>query len=167
MPSTRYHEFPPPARPPHERDPAQMMSADDYHPGQAVWVYQDNQWLHGVVRNTSPLEVTYHPAGARDERADTVTAARVAARGTGTQTACPDLSGAVLELAPEQWHSMPRGTRLRIRVESVELGDTDAWVWVAGVRHDPDGGPARWHDRVLVRSQALPPLASWREEGRR
>lgn len=153
-----YHEFPPPARRPHERDPAQVVSADGYPLGQAVWVYQDNQWHRGVVRGISAVAVavTYRPAGGRGERADTVTAARVAARGTGTGTARADLAGVVLELAPDQWHAMPRGVRLRLRVESVEPGETGAWVWVDGVRHDPDGGPARWRDRVLVRAEALP-----------
>jgi hypothetical protein len=126
-----------------------------------VWVYERGLWHPGVVGGVSPLAVlvTYQPAESPGALTNTVTADRVATR-CGGPPVRPDLAGVLLELGPAGWHAMPRGTRLAIRVESVEASDTDAWVWVRGLRQDPDGGPARWRDRVLVRVEALPPPAS-------
>lgn len=66
---------------PPQRDPADVASADSYHPADPVWVYRDG-WRPGVIEAASPraVTVTYRPGAHRGTGVDTFTAPYVTAR---------------------------------------------------------------------------------------
>jgi hypothetical protein len=66
---------------PPQRDPADVASADSYHPADRVWVYRDG-WRAGIIEAASPraVTVTYRPGAHRGTGVDTFTAPYVTAR---------------------------------------------------------------------------------------
>jgi hypothetical protein len=66
---------------PPQRDPADVASADSYHPADPVWVYRDG-WRPGIIEAASPraVTVTYRPGAHRGTGVDTFTAPYVTAR---------------------------------------------------------------------------------------
>ena len=55
---------------------AEALVADDYEPGQRIWVHRAGSWRPGVVLHRSPRAVTirYRPADGPGTGVDTVTA---------------------------------------------------------------------------------------------